>query len=115
LELTGSIISIDAIGCQTEIASKLLAANADYLLAVKGNQKDLLLEISENFEAFKSINLSEEWDCGHGRSEKRVCKILSAKAVLVVLQMRTFIFIPFSLLFKVVMTEKVFNCANMIF
>jgi predicted transposase YbfD/YdcC len=82
LELTGSTVSIDAIGCQTEIASKLLTVNANYLLAVKGNQKDLLLEISENFEAFKSIDLSEEWDCGHGRSEKRVCKILLAKEVL---------------------------------
>ncbi|OFX26942.1 MAG: hypothetical protein A2033_05590 [Bacteroidetes bacterium GWA2_31_9] len=38
LELTGCIVTIDAMGCQTEIAEKIIKKGADYILAVKGNQ-----------------------------------------------------------------------------
>ncbi len=41
LELSGSLVTIDAMGCQTEIAKKIVAAEADYCLAVKGNQPTL--------------------------------------------------------------------------
>ena len=50
LNLQGSIVSIDAIGCQVEIAEKIRDSEADYLLAVKENQADLLEEIREAFE-----------------------------------------------------------------
>ena len=41
LELSGSLVTIDAMGCQTEIAQTILDAGADYMLAVKKNQPTL--------------------------------------------------------------------------
>src|SRR5512135_1299029 len=41
LELSGAMVTIDAMGCQTEIARQIVAAKADYVLAVKGNQPTL--------------------------------------------------------------------------
>lgn len=48
LELSGSIVTIDAMGCQKEIAKKIIKNNADYVLALKGNQGSL----HENVELF---------------------------------------------------------------
>lgn len=45
LEISGCIVSIDAMGCQREIAQKIRAGGADYLLAVKGNQPTLYDDI----------------------------------------------------------------------
>ncbi len=41
LSLRGCLVTIDAMGCQKDIAEKIVAQDADYLLAVKGNQKRL--------------------------------------------------------------------------
>jgi hypothetical protein len=41
LELKGCIVTIDAMGCQTEIAEKIIKKKADYVLALKGNQNTL--------------------------------------------------------------------------
>lgn len=41
LEISGALVTIDAMGCQTEIAQQIVAQNADYCLAVKGNQPTL--------------------------------------------------------------------------
>ena len=79
LEIKGSIISIDAIGCQVEIARKIIEKEADYLLSVKGNQKDLHEEIKESFSFMHSIDHAEQWEYDHGRYETRSCKLLSAK------------------------------------
>jgi hypothetical protein len=49
LALKGCIVTIDAIGCQTEIARKILDRGGDYLLAVKDNQKDLADALREFF------------------------------------------------------------------
>lgn len=82
LDITGAIVSIDAIGCQKDIARKIRSSEADYLLAVKGNQKDLLEEISEAFAYSKVIQHSENWEYDHGRYEKRQCELLEAKVSL---------------------------------
>jgi len=49
LNLAGSTVSIDAMGCQTSIAEKIIAAQANYLLAVKENQGDLYDQVSDDF------------------------------------------------------------------
>jgi predicted transposase YbfD/YdcC len=49
LELTGSLVTIDAMGCQTAIAQAILDAKADYVLAVKENQRTLYEEIEGRF------------------------------------------------------------------
>ncbi len=69
LEIEGSIISIDAIGCQVEIASKIIDKGADYLLSVKGNQKDLHEELKESFSFMRPIDHAEQWEYDHGRYE----------------------------------------------
>lgn len=49
LELKGAIVSIDAMGCQKEIAAKIEKAGADYVLAVKDNQPKLAAAIADFF------------------------------------------------------------------
>lgn len=82
LELEGSIVSIDAIGCQTLIAEKITGKKADYLLAVKENQKDLLEEVVEGFSYSPTGPFSEDWEYDHGRYERRNCQILEAHKIL---------------------------------
>ncbi len=47
LDMTGCLISIDAMGCQTDIAAKIVDSDGDYLLAVKGNQETLHRAVRE--------------------------------------------------------------------
>jgi predicted transposase YbfD/YdcC len=83
LELEGALVSIDAIGCQKEIAREVRATGADYLLQVKGNQRTLLADIRATFAAaFAADYVGFEHDLwvtqsqGHGRQEERVCLVL---------------------------------------
>lgn len=78
LDLEGSTVSIDAIGCQTEIAEKIIAAEANYLLAVKQNQGSLFEEVSEDYLWKSSKAFNETWEYDHGRYEVRECQIISA-------------------------------------
>ena len=50
LELTGAIVTIDAMGCQKEIAAKAREKGADYVLAVKDNQPHLYEDLSDHFD-----------------------------------------------------------------
>src|SRR5262249_20555191 len=50
LELTGAIVTIDAMGCQKEIAAKAREKKADYVLAVKDNQPHLYEDLSVHFD-----------------------------------------------------------------
>jgi DDE_Tnp_1-associated/Transposase DDE domain len=50
LELEGCIVTIDAMGCQTEIAAKIVEKEADHVLAVKGNQGCLYEDLVDYFE-----------------------------------------------------------------
>jgi predicted transposase YbfD/YdcC len=78
LELSGALVTIDAMGCQTEIAAKITAAGADYCLAVKGNQPTLHEGIVKFFDdhleddfARTSVRRHETNEKGHGRQETR--------------------------------------------
>ena len=80
LDIEDHIISIDAMGCQREIAKKIIDKNADYLLALKGNQKSLYEDVKDFFideEILSQASYWEELDKGHGRIEKRQCWALS--------------------------------------
>jgi predicted transposase YbfD/YdcC len=75
LELRGCIVTIDAMGCQREIAEKIRAQGADYVLAVKKNQQELHQAIENYFETahqagYRAVPLEqlEEVDSGHGRA-----------------------------------------------
>lgn len=82
LEIAGSTVSIDAIGCQAAIAEKIVDKGAEYLLSVKKNQLSLQEEIKENFSFVKQMDHDEQWEYGHGRYETRSCSILSAEECL---------------------------------
>jgi predicted transposase YbfD/YdcC len=79
LVLEGSIVTIDAIGCQVDIADKIVQKGADYVLAVKKNQGQLYEHIKYLFEVVEQMG----FDCvehqhaktvsKHGRIEIRQC------------------------------------------
>ena len=74
LELAGALVTIDAMGCQHDIASAILAKGADYLLALKGNQKSLHNEVGLFFDVAKDLDSHSTTDADHGRIEiRRAC------------------------------------------
>jgi predicted transposase YbfD/YdcC len=85
LDVSGCLVSIDAMGCQAEIAGKIIEGQADYVLAVKANQPTLHEGIVEFFldqmeDDFARVKVSrhETEEHGHGRDEHRtyyVCDV----------------------------------------
>lgn len=73
LDISGAIITADALNCQKEIAKKVREKNADYFLALKGNQGTLLEETKSYFMNRENLDYYEEADKGHGRIELRQC------------------------------------------
>ena len=77
LMIEGTIITIDAMGIQTDIVEKIFKNKADYILAVKENQKQLLEEIIDEFKFAKEIQIDTNIDIVHGRIETRKCSVIS--------------------------------------
>ena len=77
LIVKGSWITIDAMGCQKDIAVKIKEKEAEYILAVKDNQEHLHDDIQEAFEQGKITDEHSQYNMGHGRIEKRTCRILT--------------------------------------
>lgn len=78
LALKGCIVTIDAMGCQREVAQKIVAQGGDYLLAIKGNQESLHQQVSHYLDTGLALaktegNYHEEEGRGHGRHEVRRC------------------------------------------
>ena len=73
LVLEGCIVTIDAMGCQIEIAKKIIKKRGDYILAVKGNQGLLEEGIKDTIRFVKPVGEDEHVDSGHGRVETRRC------------------------------------------
>ena len=71
VEVTGSTVTIDAMGCQKEIAEKIIASKADYCLALKANHADLHDDVRFYFENEKAMASVQNIEQGHGRIEKR--------------------------------------------
>ncbi len=77
LDIKGSVITIDAMGTQREIARKIIANEADYILSLKANQKNLKEEVESVFKVQKPDSTSHEIDKGHGRIETRSCDVIT--------------------------------------
>ena len=88
LELRGATVTIDAMGCQTEIAKVIIAGGGDYLLAVKDNQPTLHADLQATFaeaadprprtvdeQPRPALEVHEEVDKGHGRVETRTVRL----------------------------------------
>ncbi|GHS97782.1 putative transposase YncI [Bacteroidia bacterium] len=75
LVLKGCLVTIDAMGCQRDIAGKIIEKEADYLLAVKGNQGCLEEDAERTVRFTKPASEWVEEDFGHGRIEQRKCTL----------------------------------------
>lgn len=82
LELTGCLVTTDAMGCQTKIAQQIVGQGGDYLLAVKDNQETLAQDLREEFQGALTQGFAcrdgashcrTEVEADHGRVEVREC------------------------------------------
>jgi predicted transposase YbfD/YdcC len=80
LDLKGCLVTIDAMGCQREIARQIHEQGADYILALKGNQSTLHGDVKTFFTEAKArdfnameVSFSETVNLGHARREVRRC------------------------------------------
>jgi predicted transposase YbfD/YdcC len=71
LDVEGSIITTDAMGCQKAIAAKIAKRKADYVIGLKGNQGSLLEDAKLYFDRESVQTRVEPPEKGHGRLEKR--------------------------------------------
>lgn len=85
IEVKGAIITIDAMGCQKQIAKQIVKENkADYVFTLKKNHPDLYNAVDSLFKnnEFSSKIQSDEWQTFekvHGRVESRTCSCIDAK------------------------------------
>jgi len=76
LDIKGYIVTIDAMGCQKKIAQNIIDQDADYILMVKDNQKELKSQVEKMFTIGKISDSYTQVDSGHGRVETRKCDIV---------------------------------------
>lgn len=93
LDVSGCIVTIDAMGCQKHIAAQIVEQGGDYVLAVKKNQPTLHGRIEELFayaekEEYRAVesDMVQKVDKGHGRVEIRRCWTISESDFLVYVQ-----------------------------
>jgi predicted transposase YbfD/YdcC len=93
LAIKNCVVTIDAMGCQREIAEQIVAQEADYVLALKANQPDLLEEVMDCFtqaqaDAYQQVchTMTETINKGHGRLELRHHTVLTEPTYLAWLQ-----------------------------
>jgi predicted transposase YbfD/YdcC len=82
LDINDAVVSIDAIGCQREIADQIVEQGGHYLLSLKENQRELYDDVLCGFKACPSESISETWEYDHGRYETRKCSIISSEKAL---------------------------------
>jgi predicted transposase YbfD/YdcC len=82
LALKGCIVTIDAMGTQHAIAKAIVEKEANYILAVKGNQQGLLEEVEALCSSATPLSDSTTVEKGHGRIETRRCEVF-AKTIMV--------------------------------
>ncbi|PCI40206.1 MAG: ISAs1 family transposase [Thiotrichales bacterium] len=86
IDVKGGIVTIDAMGCQTKIAKKIISQGADYVLSLKDNQPTLHEDVAAIFAKAETIQYKKilhrrkiEKIRDHGRIEKRRYTLLSAR------------------------------------
>lgn len=94
LEIAGCIITIDAMGCQTEIAKEIIKQDAEYVLSLKGNQGTLFDDVKLMFDDLDNrlaydikyktyaYDYHKTTNQGHGRLEIRECWTISDRTIL---------------------------------
>ena len=89
IELEGAVVTIDAMGCQTEIAAEIQAAGADYVLALKDNHPTLAAQVQAAFEDHLESSTAEQGpgyyhqtETEHGRTVARDVFVIPAPQTL---------------------------------
>jgi predicted transposase YbfD/YdcC len=89
LEISGCIVTIDAMGCQTEITKTIVEEDGDYVLALKDNQGNLFEDTQMLFEDLENshyqayaYDYEKTVNKGHGRIEIRECWTISDPQIL---------------------------------
>lgn len=75
LDIAGCVITIDAMGCQTDIAEQIIEQEGDYVLSLKGNQGSLLEDVKTFFEMEETPHTHSTFDAEHGRYETRKIRV----------------------------------------
>jgi predicted transposase YbfD/YdcC len=90
LDLKDCVVTIDAMGCQRDIAARIVAKEADYVLALKENQPGLYEQVTAHFvqefdegNATGKLRHHREVETGHGRTETRETFVAAAPQALV--------------------------------
>jgi predicted transposase YbfD/YdcC len=87
LDIKGAIVTIGAMGCQTDIAAAIIGKKADYILALKNNQKNTFKQAGglfsrlDNGETELCLDEYTTESAGHGRSEKRITTVIPADSI----------------------------------
>jgi len=89
IDIEGAVVTIDAMGCQTEIAAEIQAAGADYVLALKDNHPTLAAEVAVAFEEHLASPEAEQGpgyfhqqETSHGRTVERDVFVIPAPQTL---------------------------------
>jgi len=89
LSLEGRVVTIDAAGCQTAIAQKVVEKGGKYVLALKDNQPNLAADVALLFKDIRQSrtgvapeNYAQSVDKGHGRIETRTCTTITDPTLL---------------------------------
>lgn len=76
LDLKGKVVTLDAIGTQTEIVNRIIDQQGDYVIALKSNQHSLHSDVKLFMDDMPSnvpYTVTEQYEKNHGRIEKRIC------------------------------------------
>jgi predicted transposase YbfD/YdcC len=82
LDLSGCIVTVDALNCQKATAKQIIAQDADYIMAVKDNQPTLAQDVAELFTTAAQeppslpVDQASTVEKGHGRMEERHCAVI---------------------------------------
>ena len=77
IALQGFLVTIDAMGCQLDIACQIRQREAHYLLALKSNKGSLYEQVVKAFDVMPLWDSDEQLELDHGRVEKRSCQIIN--------------------------------------
>lgn len=80
LDLEGMVVSMDAMGAQRDICATIVAHKGDYVVGLKDNQKNLNADVRDYFKLGEDFDFENftHYDKGHGRIEKRTCRVTAA-------------------------------------
>lgn len=82
LDLTEQTVTIDAMGCQSTIAAQIVEQGGAYVLALKENQPELFRDVRDSFALADAAAVATTTEKGHGRIERRTCRIIDDAAVI---------------------------------